>query len=55
MIKRRKRKRLGEVVITDLNIVILSILLVLFFPKWFMVILAFLGIKFFIDYIKRFK
>lgn len=55
MIKRRKRKGLREVVITDFNIVILSIFLALFFPKWFVVILAFLGIKFFIDYIKRFK
>lgn len=55
MIKRRKRKGLGEIFITDFNIVILSILLALFFPKWFLVILAFLGIKFFIDYIKRFK
>lgn len=55
MIKRRKRKGLGEIFITDLNIVILFILLALLFPKWFVVILAFVGIKFFIDYIKRFK
>lgn len=55
MIKRRKRKGLGEIAITDLNIVILSILLALFLPKWFVIVLAFLGIKFFIDYIKRFK
>lgn len=55
MVKKRKRKELGESAITDFQIVILSILFALFFPKWFLIILAFLAIKVFINYIKRFK
>ena len=55
MLKKRKRKGLGELAVTDFQIVVLSILLALFFPKWFLIILAFLGIKVFINHIKRFK